>query len=172
MAEEIRDMSFETWAQLCACAREGGLLQVASELLMEFLKRILPKFDTAEVDVMALTTCADGIGTCLKKAGPGILSNEQVRHICQVAMRLLGESLKRREESEAERRAQQDEDGDVEEDEEETEEQALRVSLCEIAGSIMQHHPDVFVAEGLPIYLPLVTRLLQPGLAAEDRRLS
>merc|ERR1719401_926375 len=36
---------------------------------------------------------------------------------------------------------------------------------------MMTHHPDLFVAQGLPFYLPLVQELLQPGRPDEDRQL-
>jgi len=172
MAEEIRDLAFETWGQLCSCARADGKVQIVSELLMEFLKRILPKFEAADTDIAALKTRTDGITTCLKKAGPGILSAEQVRHLCQLTLKLIGESMERREEAEKERKAEQDEEGDMDEGDEEGEEQPLRVALCEVTGAIMQHHPDIFAAEGLASYLALVQRLVRPGGSTDDRKLA
>merc|ERR1711871_1486365 len=38
-----------------------------------------------------------------------------------------------------------------------------------IATAIMMHHPDLFVAEGLPLYLPLVQQLLQSGPFTDER---
>ncbi|CAE8634646.1 unnamed protein product [Polarella glacialis] len=161
MAEEIRDLAFETWGQLCGAARQGGQVQVVSELTLEFLKRVLPKFEAEELDQQGLKTSADGITVCLKKAGPGILGNDQVRHICQKSLTLLGESLKRRDESGKGPVKQQDEDGDVEDDGDDAEEeQALRISLCEVAGAVMQHHPDAFVAEIFASYLQVVQQWL------------
>jgi len=139
---------------------------------MEFLKRVLPKFEADQIDTSALKTRTDGVSACLNRAGPGILSGEQVRHLCQVAMRLLDESFRRREEGLKERKAAAQEDEDPDMGEDEGEEQALRVSLCEIAGSIMKHHPDAFVAEGLASYLALVQKLAQPSASVDDRKLA
>jgi len=170
MAEEIRDLAFETWAELCTCAREGGQVQTVSDLLMEFLKRVLPQLEKDEVDYLALKTHVDGVTTCLRKAGPGILVAEQVRHICQISLRLIGESLKRREES-AKAERQDDEEADEEDEDCEGEEQSLRTALCEVAGALMQHHPDHFVAEGLPGFLALVQQFMQSAVS-DDRKLS
>jgi len=179
MAEEIRDLSFETWGQLCGCARQDGKVQVVSELVLEFLKRVLPKFESDEVDVLALKTRADGVTTCLKKAGPGILSAEQVQHLCKMSLKLVGESLQRRAEGAKDRKAQRaaemaagdavEEDDD---DEDEGEEQSLRVGLCEVVGPIMQHHPDHFATQGLADYLALVQKLVEAGAGIDDRKLA
>jgi len=175
MEEGIRDLAFETWGQLCKAARQGGQVQVVSELVMEFLKRILPKFEAEQVDLPGLRTSADGVTVCLKNAGPGILSQEQVRHICKTSLSLIAESLKRRAESAKGRPGSQqpDEDGDVEDDkEEEEDEQALRISLCEVAGAIMQHHADIFVAESFSTFLELVVQGMQPAAANDDKKLA
>merc|ERR1719471_1100366 len=66
MREDIRDLSFETWAELCGVAREGGQVQLVSQLVLEFLNRQLPKFEDLEVDVDALRTRCDGITACLR----------------------------------------------------------------------------------------------------------
>jgi len=147
MEEGIRDLAFETWGQLCSAARQGGQVQVVSELVMEFLKRVLPKFEAEQLDLPGLKTSADGVTVCLKNAGAGILTPEQVRHICKCSLTLIADSLKRRTESAKGRPGgqQPDEDDEVDDDEkeEEEDEQALRVALCEVAGAIMQHHADI-----------------------------
>merc|ERR1712241_1308163 len=45
MDEEIRDIAFETWGLLCQAAREGGQPEVVTQLVHEFLNRILPKLE-------------------------------------------------------------------------------------------------------------------------------
>eukprot|EP00933_Yihiella_yeosuensis_P042171 TRINITY_DN3669_c0_g4_i1.p1 TRINITY_DN3669_c0_g4~~TRINITY_DN3669_c0_g4_i1.p1 ORF type:complete len:1118 (+),score=297.78 TRINITY_DN3669_c0_g4_i1:93-3446(+) len=173
MAEEIRDLAFETWGELCGSAKQGGQNQVVGELVMEFLKRVLPKFESeGPLDLEGLKTCADGVTTCLKKAGPGILSADQVQHICKVMMNLIGESLKRRQESAKGPAKQADEDGDVEDDDEEETENNFRIGLCEAAGSVMQHHADMFVANSFPSWIELVGQWLQPGATEDDKKLA
>jgi len=178
MAEEIRDLAFETWGELCGSARDAGQLQVVSELVMEFLKRMLPKFDETDFDVLAQRTRADGITTCLKKGGAGILNAEQVRNISQLCMKAMGESLARRAESVKEKELKKqantdaDDDGAEEDDDQWTEEQAFRIALQEIAGALMQHHPDLFVAEAFPAYLELVIKLMQANACEDDRKLA
>jgi len=179
MGEEIRDLAYETWAELCKSAREDGQTQVVGQLIMEFLNRALPKMEAqeAKADLFALKTRVDGITTCLKKGGPGVLSTEQVQHLCQVSLRLVSESLQRRAEGVQERAAKAaarkagtvpDED---DEDEEDGEEQSLRVALCEVAGAIMQHHPDHFVAQALGNFVQLIQTLVQ-AKSSDDRKLA
>eukprot|EP00930_Biecheleria_cincta_P032957 TRINITY_DN22821_c0_g1_i1.p1 TRINITY_DN22821_c0_g1~~TRINITY_DN22821_c0_g1_i1.p1 ORF type:complete len:1112 (-),score=279.03 TRINITY_DN22821_c0_g1_i1:64-3399(-) len=174
MEEGIRELAFEVWGQLCGSARQGGQVQIVGELVMEFLKRVLPKFEGDKTDLGAWKTSAEGITACLKKAGSGILSNDQVRHICQTSLKLLTESFKRRTEAAKGKPGgpQADEDGDEEDDDDDEEEQALRVALCEIAGSIMQHHADSFVANGFSEFLAVAVQCFQPQCTADDRKLA
>ncbi|CAK9028346.1 Importin-5 (Imp5) (Importin subunit beta-3) (Karyopherin beta-3) (Ran-binding protein 5) (RanBP5), partial [Durusdinium trenchii] len=177
MEDGIRDLAFETWGQLCRSARQGGQVQIVSELVMEFLKRVLPKFEAAKVDISELKTSAEGVTSCLKEAGPNILHAEQLRHICRTTLAVMAESFKRREEAAKGRPnglSQHDEDGDEhhDDDDEEEDEQAMRIALCEVAGSLMQHHADMFVAESFPDYLNLVVQWLQPQAPKDDRKLA
>merc|ERR1719237_1674730 len=112
--------------------------------------------------------------TCLEKAGPGILSTDQIRHLCQLTARLLGESFVRKEQAEVKKgksaaAADDDDESTVDEDIEEK----IRNALCTLLRmGVIQHNPDAFVAEGLGIYLPLVQRLIQPSVNSDDRRLA
>mmetsp|Transcript_26497 Transcript_26497/g.83044 ORF Transcript_26497/g.83044 Transcript_26497/m.83044 type:complete len:509 (+) Transcript_26497:2-1528(+) len=123
MAEEIRDLAFETWGELCRAARDGGQAQVLGQLVHEFLGRILPKLETAEGDVVdagALKTRADGVAACLKKAGQGILTADQLKHICEVVLKVLSASFERGAAQKAAAKPPQpgeEEDGGVDEDE-------------------------------------------------------
>lgn len=174
MAEEIRDLAFETWGQLCSACRkadsEGGA--VLSELTNEFLKRILPKFEENDVDVQAFKTRADGVTTCLRKAGPNVLKSEEIKHVANTAMKVLGESYQRREQIIADMlkkgKNADEEEGDGDDDDE----VQLRIALMEIAGALMQHHPDLFVADCLPNYLELVQKLIVKTALIEDRKLA
>uniref|UniRef100_A0A7S2KBP1 TOG domain-containing protein n=1 Tax=Zooxanthella nutricula TaxID=1333877 RepID=A0A7S2KBP1_9DINO len=176
MDEEIRDMAFDTWGLLCQSAREGGQADVVGQLVQEFLKRILPKFEQAgaegRLDEEALKTAADGVTACLKKAGPGVLSREQVRHICQVALQALSASLKRRDASEAESRKRPTDDEDQEGDDGDEEGVNLRIACCEMAGALMQHHAPFFMSECLMLCMELVNRFIQPSVRWEDHRLA
>jgi len=164
MAEEIRDLAFETWGELCASCRladtQGG--SVLNELTMEFMKRILPKFEETPVEARAFRTRADGITTCLRKAGPGVLKVDELKHISSAMMKVLEESFKRREAS-----GPQDED-----DEDDDMEANLRVALMEVAGAMMEHHADIFAAELLQPYLACVQKLIAPSACEEDRKLA
>jgi len=180
MAEEIRDMAFETWGELCNAARDGAQLQaqVLGQLVNEFLTRILPKLEGGgeeAIDVGALKTRADGVAKCLKKAGPGILTPEQLKHICQVAIKALSDSFERREAqkvAQAKSGQKQVEEDDGGSDEDDDDENGLRIAACEVIGALMNHHADIFVAEVMPITLPVVERLIQPNVPVEDRKLA
>eukprot|EP00812_Abedinium_dasypus_P010022 NODE_366_length_1630_cov_208.404444.p1 GENE.NODE_366_length_1630_cov_208.404444~~NODE_366_length_1630_cov_208.404444.p1 ORF type:complete len:354 (+),score=143.26 NODE_366_length_1630_cov_208.404444:100-1161(+) len=122
-----------------------------------------------------MKTRADGIATCLRNAGPGVLSAEQLKHIGELAMKRLVESLARSDLSTAQRRKEEDGDDDDDDgmpDEEEEEERALQTSLCEVAGVLMRHHPDIFMSECLPAHLNLVEELLKPAHPKKNRKLA
>lgn len=180
MGEEVRDLAFETWGHLLTSAKLAGRGQVLQELSQEFLKRILPqmkeKINNGGVNVEALKTRADGVTTCLKKAGPNVLGVEDVKHIIGTITTLLQESFDRRQDLEQEKAKRQaalqrgDEEDDPEEEDEE--EEGLRVALNEIAGALMQNHQDIFIAEGLQPYVQLVQKLIQPTAQLEDRKLA
>mmetsp|Transcript_3841 Transcript_3841/g.8953 ORF Transcript_3841/g.8953 Transcript_3841/m.8953 type:complete len:518 (+) Transcript_3841:1415-2968(+) len=168
MSEEVRDLAFETWGQLCHCAREGGNLQLVSELVLEFLKRILPQLEGADdAGVDTLKTRTDGVSSCLREAGPEVLSNEQVRHVCQVSLRLIKAYSTRCSEQPALDLAT---DTDTEDDDE-TDKEELRQSACNCITVVMMQHPGVFLVEGLPLCWPILQGLLQPSSAVVDRRL-
>lgn len=179
MAEQIRDMAFETWGELCNAAREGGNAQALTELVNEFLKRILPKMEGGAedaVDASALKTRADGVAKCLKKAGPNVLSAEQLRHLCQVAIKTLSDSFERREAQKkaagkAPQPGEEEDAGDDDEDDDE-DESTLRIACCEVVGALMTHHADIFANEVMQLVLPVVEKLIQPSVPVEDRKLA
>jgi hypothetical protein len=175
MGEEIRDLAFETWGELCSVARDGGDAGILSQLVQEFLSRIFPKLEGADVDLEARKTRIDGVTACLRKAGPGVLSPEQVRHINQVVFLILEESIKRREEGRAKAGSTpaqaDDEDADADSNDGEGE-VMLRISCTRCVGCLMQHHADIFVSEGLPHCLTLVRQFLPKSAVEEDRRLA
>merc|ERR1711920_851227 len=172
MSEEVRDLAFETWGQLCHSAREAGEAHILSELVNGFLARILPKLEnqgTTSPDAEAKKTSLDGMKACLTEAGPGVLGAEQVRHVCQVAFNELRESFKRREEAKKKPNLPADDEDDaVDDDEDEEDENAMRISCCELVGALMEHHADIFMAEVMQQCLPLAVELIQPSVAIED----
>jgi len=170
MSEEIRALAFETWAELCAACKEAGNAEVLSQLIMEFMKRVLPKFQEQQKDVEAFKTRADGMYFCLHAAGPGVLSPEMVTEIANSAMNIFGESMKRRDEEAADAQAKKAGDEDAEDGDEDEEE--LRQAILRVPGAIMEHHPDIFVAQVLPNYLQLVSKMIAQGGSTEDRKLA
>jgi len=172
MSEEIRDQAFETWGQLCNCSKESGQGQVLTELVNEFMKRILPKLELPCVDIQAWKTRTDGVMACLKEAGPNVLGAEQVKHISMLTIKLISDSIIRREEDAAKKnQSNPNEDDDAEDDDDEENEEGLRNAAVNCASAIMTHHPDLFVAHGLEPYLQMVQKFMQPGAQTEDRRL-
>eukprot|EP00928_Gymnodinium_smaydae_P039658 TRINITY_DN27044_c0_g6_i1.p1 TRINITY_DN27044_c0_g6~~TRINITY_DN27044_c0_g6_i1.p1 ORF type:complete len:530 (+),score=103.21 TRINITY_DN27044_c0_g6_i1:69-1658(+) len=174
--EDIRELAFVTWGRLCSAAREGGQTQVVSELVGEFMRRVLPKLEGPADDLEAMRTRADGVVACLREAGPGVLSNQQVQHICQLSLNLVSASFARRsvfgsKGSRGARGEIADDDTDDDEEGEEAEEELLRQSACNCATAIMTHHPDAFISEGMPLYVPLVQQLVNFSTIPGDRRL-
>jgi len=176
--EGIRDLAFETWGLLCETARNGGQADVLGRLVQEFLQRVLPKFDgvtgseASSVDEEMLKTVASGITSCLKKAGPNVLSAEQVKHICQVALATLSCSLEIRNGRELKERAQPvDEESSPEQDVDE-DGIKLRLACCEMVGSLMCQNPDAFVSECFFSCMQVVDKFIEASVRWEDRRMA
>merc|ERR1719296_55848 len=178
MREDIREKAFETWCFLCESMRETGEAQVLGQLVQEFLKRVLPKLQAGGEDDLldgeAQKTCADGVRNCLEKAGPGILSGEQVKHVCEMALKALEESVQRREAATCQKPVKKlsAEDEEPEDDNDEDDEMALRVACIWLVGSLMHHHPDIFAQEALQPCMALVQLFLPPSVGEEDRLLA
>lgn len=170
MSEEIRALAFQTWAELCASCRLAGNSDVLSQLIQEFMSRVLPKFEEKHKDIEALKTRADGMYFCLHEAGPGVLNADQMKHIANSALNIFGESMKRRDEEAVavqEKKAGDEDAEDGDEDEEE-----LRQAILRVPGAIMEHHPDIFASEMLSTYVQLVSKMIPQGGKTEDRKLA
>lgn len=169
LKEEIRELAFDTWGQLCHWALEVGDKPLVADLVREFMTRILPKLAGLTADTEAMKTLTEGVTACLKEAGPGILGDEEVQHICRLTLKLIEESYTRQEER---KKAVGDDadDSDEDDDEEKEEEETLRQSACNCATAVMTHHADAFVAHSLPSYLTLAHKLTDPVRAVGDRR--
>lgn len=170
MSEEIRALAFETWAEMCGACKEAGGSDVLSQLVSEFMQRVLPKFEAQHKDIEALKTRADGVYFCLHAAGPGVLNAESLKHIATSALNILGESMKRRD-AEAEA-AQEKKAGDEDAEDGDEDEEELRQAILRVPGAAMEHHPDIFAAEVLPMYLQLVSKMIAQGNNTEERKLA
>merc|ERR1719482_2460259 len=73
MGESIRDLSFQCWGHLLTSAKLAGKNDILQGLVKEMLTKIVPqmqeKIQESMVNVQALSTRAEGVTTCLKKAG-------------------------------------------------------------------------------------------------------
>jgi len=172
--ENIRELAFEVWGELCKCAREAKDMGGLSQLILEFLNRIVPSFETSEdsfIDVDALKTKAEGLASILKQAGPNVLQQAQVEQLCSITMGVMMKSFKRREEfvAEKEKTKPSGDEKAVIEMQIETEE-SLREKIEEVGGSLMMHHPDAFVSCGLMPYLNVVEEL-KKSKHKEDRKM-
>jgi hypothetical protein len=174
MSEQIRDMAFETWGHLLNCARKSGNSSLLQELVQELLKRMLPKLEQGDSDLEAQKVRTDGVKVCLDRAGPNMLGPPQVKHLCEVSLKLIGESLQRREAKVAKSKgaASKVEDEDTKSSAGGEEEEELRTAACHMAIAIMEHHPAHFCSEGLPLFLPVVQKLIQPSCCDDDQHLA
>jgi hypothetical protein len=70
------------------------------------------------------------------------------------------------------------EEDDADEEAGDEDDEQLRIHLNEIAGALMQHHPDLFIAEGFQAYIQLVEQLISQSKQTstdsqiEDRKLA
>ena len=80
----------------------SGRTDVLKELVKEMLTKIIPqmqeKVQGSMVNVQAVNTRAEGVTTCLKKAGPNVLEANDIKHIISTVTTLVTESFERRAE--------------------------------------------------------------------------
>lgn len=170
--EDIRELAFEVWGELCQCARKANNTTAVNELVMEFVKRVVPALKGDEaLDAEALRTKAEGTASVLKSAGPGIFQGQEVGELCSVTLGAMMKSFERREEilREKAKLKSSGEDADGHDDQFEQEEK-LRSSLEDITGALMEHHPDLLVACGLQPFWDLIANLKQSS-HKEDRKM-
>merc|ERR1719160_1425953 len=102
MGEEIRNLAFECWGHLLTSAKLAGRVDVIKGLVKEMLTKIIPqmseKIKGSMVNVQAVSTRTEGVTTCLKKAGPNVLQDNDVKHIISTVTTLVTESFERRAE--------------------------------------------------------------------------
>jgi len=177
MGEDVRNLAFKTWAQLCVCAKENGQEALVKSLLVEFLGRTLPKIESSGLDVDALKTRVEGIMYCLDGAGAGVLSVEQVSTYSQLALKQLVESMER---CNPPRKAEKDdggdegeEDSDHQSDDDEKAEIDAQLAICEMIGVVMKHNADAFTETCLGHCITLIGKLLQAeGRVQECRKVA
>lgn len=171
MQEEVRQCAFETWGQLCEVAKEEGQAETLIGLLSTLLNSILPKFESEPDDIEALKSRADGIACCLCSAGPNVLSAAQVNQIGELTLKQVQASLLRTHPDRTAANEDADADDNDSEESEDEDERGLQISLTEVAGVLMEHHPQFF----LPLmerYLVLMEQLFRPEAAQDDRKLA
>jgi len=185
VTEGLRDLVFDLWGQLCACARDGGQPGVVVELCSEFLRRMLPMLQDSNPDPAALKSRVFGVARCLGKAGPGVLTQPQVAHLSQLSLALISASFDRRaslrkdngmgadnEQDLDETRSSSGSSSDQEEQEESDEEEMLRTAAVTLATALMRHQPAEFASEGLAAFMSVTQTLLQPLNRDCDRQLA
>merc|ERR1712190_487313 len=94
----------------------------------------------------------------------GILTGEQLRGICEMMLRVNDDSFLSHLRDLGRTNASQKDcpDSDDDEDEEEEEVQCFRQSACNCVSAVMEHHPDLFAVQGLPITLTMMQKLIEP----------
>jgi hypothetical protein len=176
MSEQIRDLAFDTWGHLCKDARDAKQPQVLNQLCQELMTRIVPRLADADSPVGALKTRCAGLASCLSHAGPNILDAQQVQHIGQLGVKLLSDSIGRRlkweQKKNAKKAASQDGDEARDVEDEQEEEEELRSASITLSGSLMEHHPDHFMAQCFGAYVPVLQQLIQPTANDGDRQLA
>ena len=107
----------------------------------------MPAFEQAteaNLDLDALKTKADGITCILKRAGPCVLSQEQVLSLVQLSIKAMTSSFQRREaatEAKAKRKAAgKDDDEDDQFESGQQSEETFHIAVAETAGALMQQH--------------------------------
>lgn len=169
LAQDARGAVYSTWAFLIACARKGAEARgqpktLAQELLCTYLVK-MSNLLKQEVDPEALREIADGIAECLKSAGPGAISGQELLNLVELLFGLIDESLLRSSQEENKKKNDSAstpvdlQDDDDEDNDEEQDEEACRRSCEDAIGSVMEVAPTEFL-QCLPVCTEKMTQWL------------
>jgi len=158
--DEVRGVAFQVWALCIKAARAGAKEQgVAPDLAQQLLRTglqqtfsILEKSQEPEM----LGETASGITECVKNAGPGILSSQEILQLVEKIFVLIDQSFERTKSWATAKQKQKAADASTvprelgdEEDEDErdadADEEQLRRNYEEVLGGIMEVAPAEFV---------------------------
>eukprot|EP00401_Gymnodinium_catenatum_P082994 CAMPEP_0117560190 /NCGR_PEP_ID=MMETSP0784-20121206/53748_1 /TAXON_ID=39447 /ORGANISM="" /LENGTH=1103 /DNA_ID=CAMNT_0005357591 /DNA_START=91 /DNA_END=3402 /DNA_ORIENTATION=- len=176
LCDETRSAALQTWALLIKCARVGAEQRgvksdLPRELMVTFLQKACEKMDE-EDDPETVNDTAEGIAECLKSAGPGVLSGQELVQLVQALFTLIDKSFERSSKAEegkkanvanapAQLRGGEDDDDDDDQDDEEN----CRRSCEDAIGRVMQTAPGDFVQ-----CLPECAQRMQQWLAMPKHR--
>mmetsp|Transcript_28692 Transcript_28692/g.60883 ORF Transcript_28692/g.60883 Transcript_28692/m.60883 type:complete len:1144 (-) Transcript_28692:9-3440(-) len=191
LSEDVREKTYKTWEVMAECARAAAECgkcdrSVVVELVHGFLEATVtlmakvPEGDKLGAQALgALEAQATGCSGVVRKAGKGVLTQEDVLSLSKVLFDLLGRVTTDKDEPvemvgrKNKRLAKSEEDDDEGEEEEDTPtRQSVRFSLADVAGALIRSNQAEFVQAGLPSFMALVQRLLQPGTGDADRSLA
>eukprot|EP00928_Gymnodinium_smaydae_P028185 TRINITY_DN2155_c2_g2_i1.p1 TRINITY_DN2155_c2_g2~~TRINITY_DN2155_c2_g2_i1.p1 ORF type:complete len:1130 (-),score=342.11 TRINITY_DN2155_c2_g2_i1:133-3522(-) len=148
-------VALQTWALLIKTARSGlGTQSCAADslprsLLKEGLQRVFPILER-EMEAEALSSVTSGIAECVKKAGPGAMSGEELLQLTGKVFTLMDASFQRSVQAELEwtqHKRNASATGDAEDDEDEDwDAEELRRRLCfeEVLAAVMEVAPAEF----------------------------
>lgn len=168
-SDDVKREAIQTWQELIRAAREGVEKRrvadkvLVAELLRGFLRSILEAMRSEE-DVELLQVQAIGACGCIRAAGPGTMTPDEVRELCAELRRLLGEHLG----------PQHDAARELDEDEQFAMQQQcdahhmLRVKCAELAGALMEVHTEHFLLGGMQQLVPVIRASLLPGNTSSD----
>jgi len=153
LSDEIREIACIVWGDLVKIARTHAP-DTLSEMVLGFIDRIVQSWERQkEENVPKLEGQAASTASCIKNAGPNILSTDQVKQIGEHALRQLRESLGRDMEQVSEE----------DRDELEEYEKSLRAGLSDVMGGLMEHYVNDFVTHLLEPYAKAIEYCFDNG---------
>merc|ERR1711988_986675 len=135
-SEDLRTEAFAKWESLIENGKKGleerniSDRSMLSELLTTFCQKVMPTMDD-EDSISMLQSCAQGISSCIKAAGPDRLTADVTRAISEKMLMLLHQSFERSSETPRQEDAE-DEDEQEELLQKKSAEQDLRLSYIEV----------------------------------------
>ena len=167
--EEVKTEALGTWAQMITLSDAA----TSRELLVTCATKMSKSISEEDYDLYAIEGQVRGLSDCLKAAPQqDLLNPQEVQSLITLGSKVLEESVKRRAENQAE---QEDEDEDDKEDAaaEEDQNEAVRISVAELFGSLMNKHRNSFVSCGGPQLISgFIQKFLSNSTDAKDRSLA
>jgi len=173
--EEARSVAMQAWGLMIKSAKaaataKGEPATLAQQLLATFLQKVIPNMQS-DPDCETVGDGADGIGACLKAAGPGSIAGNDVQTLVQQLFCFIDASFTRTMEAEKDKKSaiagapQELQQGEDEDEDEEEDEVSCRNRLEDAIGAVM----EVAQQDFLPCLTECGNRI-QQWLASQDNR--
>jgi hypothetical protein len=173
-SDDVKKEAIITWQELLEAAKKGlaqrqlSDTSLVGDLLRHFVKGALEGMETEE-DLELLTLQAGGLADCIRSAGPGVMSLDEVQAVCIAVKGLIDTSIERQQPPLDMQELNDDEEAEAEQWS--AAHQNLRMRYADLIGIIMETYKAPFLQVGTSLFATVLQHCLREGSNLSDHYL-